>query len=309
MQLSVLVSVTLVIMLGGLATFQIVSYVRTLEETTKEINKTLRNYIAEQNEETQRLLKTNLNSLTDVVQAMQNDLEFLRKQQLTPLQQLMQDVLTRESEIVRMLEHIPMIIKPLDYETLVPAEQPQQLTLPGAPTFKVSLFPAGVDEVSDALRKPGATPPGDLWSVAAEVLAKNTNKMVVDVGGHIGCFGLLAASLGHKVYAFETSKQMAEKYAQGVVLNSLQSKVTIFPVAVHSSSAGKASIPLSAALPTEGNQVVQLGKIDDYVPQSSDLFILKLSGVFGILIIEYFYLLIIHPCLAVVKNESLIGSH
>jgi len=68
---------------------------------------------------------------------------------------------------------------------------------------------------------------------------------------------------------------MAEKYAQGVVLNSFQTRVTIFPIAVHSSSAGKASIA------SEGNQVVQLGKIDDYVPQSPDLFILKISGVFG----------------------------
>lgn len=68
--------------------------------------------------------------------------------------------------------------------------------------------------------------------VLIELLKKNTNTCLIDIGANIGYFSLLSASLGHSVIAFEPIIDNIQLFRKSVNDNNFEKFIKIFEVAI-----------------------------------------------------------------------------
>ena len=100
-----------------------------------------------------------------------------------------------------------------------------------------------------------------VWDLFVRVLANKPKKqLVVDVGANLGYFSLMAASLGHRVVAFEPMQRNAVKFLSSIQANHFEMLIHLHRQAVWFDS--KSSVVLQPTHSTnQGNgQIVGLGK-------------------------------------------------
>lgn len=79
----------------------------------------------------------------------------------------------------------------------------------------------GQDDVSRTLINTGVWEPIES-SLVAEILEKgNKNKLIIDIGAHIGWYSLMAAKLGYRVRAIESNQENCEVLMKNMELHNI----------------------------------------------------------------------------------------
>jgi FkbM family methyltransferase len=98
-----------------------------------------------------------------------------------------------------------------------------------SPSFQLSIHNPKTEKMSQLIARDGIFE-SEILELAKESLLSHEGSYLLDIGGNLGLFSLLAASLGRHTYTFEPFPINWNRFCHSVELNGFGSKVHLFNV-------------------------------------------------------------------------------
>lgn len=109
--------------------------------------------------------------------------------------------------------------------------KPFILTTKTNPSFQIMTHDPDYEIMSTMIRKHGCFE-CEMLELAKEQLLKHDGAYLLDIGGNLGLFSLLAASVGRHAYTFEPFPNNWQRLCQSMALNKLESNIHLYNVAL-----------------------------------------------------------------------------
>lgn len=147
--------------------------------------------------------------------------------------------------------------------------------LPRGFDYRACVYNPQIDVYISATLKGGRFWDAHIVEEMVDYLKNKPPGVIIDAGGNIGQFSLVAAAHGHKVFAFEPVEHTANIFLKSIALMKLQDRITLFrnalgsargvtEINVNADNAGGSTIVAKSK--RDRLETIEVMKFDDFLP-------------------------------------------